>query len=130
MGVTVLLFVAIRAGFTQLRDRYLPPVHVFTPLASPGTPVPYRSDMMLLGGGEVDASGHLVTTLNCTGPITTDQEFLACERQSHIAGSFVDYQPAARLATFRLIEAGIFVVLAVAAFTVVWIRARRTATTG
>ena len=40
---------------------------------------------------------------------------------------FFDYQPADRLATFRLIEAGIFLVLAVALFAVMWLRMRRTA---
>jgi hypothetical protein len=107
-----------------LRYHYFPPVRLFTSLLSTNSLVP-TGDYLFVGGGEVNASGQLVDSFSCVGPVNTDAEYTACLRQNGIVGSVIDYQPADRLATFRLIEAGIFVVLAAALCTVVWLRMRR-----
>ncbi|HEX4726132.1 MAG TPA: ABC transporter permease subunit, partial [Pseudonocardiaceae bacterium] len=109
MAITAVLFSAVRLGMIPLRYHYFPPVRLFTPLAADNSVIP-TGDYLAVDFGYVNASGQLVgPSFQCTGPTNTAAEYRACLRQNGIAGSVIDYQPADRLATFRLIEAGIFV---------------------
>jgi hypothetical protein len=110
MAVTALLFVGIRLGLTQLRFHYLPPVRLIGSVSQTPLP-PNYTEVPMLVFGQIDSAGNLVSRYD--------------QGRTDIVGTYIDYQPLERLAPFRLIEAGIFLVLTVAAFAVLWIRMRR-----
>ena len=61
---------------------------------------------------------------------TTEAALNACLRRNGIPNDLIVYQSADRLPALRLIEAGIFVVLAVALFAVTWLWLRRSTVRG
>jgi hypothetical protein len=130
MGATLAVFAGVRAAVSLLRHNYLPPAHVVTALsASIGSD---RIDGLVLSVQTVDAAGRPVNDLatNCLANANTEAAQDACLRRNGIVGYLAQYQPADRLPTFRLIETGIFVVLAVALFAVTWLWLRRSTVRG
>jgi hypothetical protein len=130
MGVTLAVFAGVRAGVSLLRHNYLPPAHVLTTLpASLGAD---KIDGIVLSVRAVDAAGRPVNDLSisCLDNATTEAAQDACLRRNGIVGYLTQYQPADRLPTFRLIETGIFVVLALALFVVTWLWLRRSTVRG
>lgn len=63
----------------------------------------------------------------CNGNFTSGAGVEDCVHRSGITGFYVDYQPVSRLHAFQWTETGIYVVLAVALFTLVALRMRRSA---
>jgi hypothetical protein len=121
MGVTLAVFAGVRAAVSLLRHNYLPPAHVLATIpASFGSAV---INGVVLSTQAVDAAGRSVNDLpiNCLSNASTEAAQDACLRRNGIVGYLTQYQPIDRLPTFRLIEAGIFVVLAVALFVVTWL---------
>lgn len=129
MGVTLVVFAGVRAAVSSLRDNYLPPAHVVT-LVPDGTSLE-KIDGLVLSVQSVDAAGRPVPDLpfNCLAGDNTEAA-QACLHRHGIAGYFTQYQPADRLPTFRLIEAGIFVVFALVLFAVTWLWLRRSTVMG
>jgi hypothetical protein len=127
MGVTLAAFAGVRAVVSLLRHNYLPPIDVLVPL--PDNFVPHV-DGLVLGADLANAAGRPVAFPAGCGSSGTDQALNACLRHNGIVGDLVRYQPTDRLPTFRLIEAGIFVVLAVALFAVTWLWLRRSTVRG
>jgi hypothetical protein len=130
MGVTLAVFAGVRAAVSLLRHNYLPPAHVLATI-----PVSFGSDGIngvVLSTQAVDAAGRPVNDLatNCLANANTEAAQDACLRRNGIVGYLAQYQPADRLPTFRLIETGIFVVLAVALFAVTWLWLRRSTVRG
>jgi hypothetical protein len=130
MGVTLALFAGVRAAVSLLRPNYLPPAHLFTAL--PGGIGGVKIDGLFLSVQSVDAVGRPVTDLpvSCFAKANTEAAQEACLRRNGIVGYLTQYQPADRLPTFRLIESGIFVVLAIALFAVTWLWLRRSTVRG
>jgi hypothetical protein len=131
MGVTLALFAGVRGAVSLLRLHYLPPVHLLVPL----------SDYTPAGtGGGAELSWNMVDTAGqnvydmpvaCQVPGTeTMQTVDACLVRNGILHNLVVFQPADRLPAFRLIETGIFVVLALALFVVTWLWLRRSTVKG
>jgi hypothetical protein len=131
MGVTLVLFAGVRGAVSLLRLHYLPPIHLLVPMVG-STPKAVLSGAVL-SRDMVNAAGQRVTTLpaNCMLPgTTTTAAFDDCLRRNGIPNDLIVYQSADRLPAFRLIEAGIFVVLAVALFAVTWLWLRRSTVRG
>jgi hypothetical protein len=131
MGVTLAVFAGVRAAVSLLRLDYLPPAHLVVPLST--DPTVAAAGGVILNEYQVDAAGQQVTELriNCLdGPNLPAAAINPCLRRNGIVGDFILYQPADRLPTFRLFEAGIFVVLAVALFVVTWLWLRRSTVRG
>jgi hypothetical protein len=130
MGVALGVFAGVRAAVSLLRHNYLPPAHLFTAL--PDSFGAHQIDGLFLSVQSVDAAGRPVTDLpiNCLANANTEAAQEVCLRRNGIVGYLTQYQPIDRLPTFRLIEAGIFVVLAVALFAVTWLWLRRSTVRG
>ncbi|HEY3606375.1 MAG TPA: ABC transporter permease subunit [Pseudonocardiaceae bacterium] len=131
MGVTLVLFAGVRGAVSLLRLHYLPPIQLLVPVGG-NTPVA-TAGRVILSWDMVNTAGQVVTAIpaNCMLPGTyTEAVMNACLVRNGILHNLVVYQPADRLPTFRLIETGIFVVLAVALFAVTWLWLRRSTVRG
>lgn len=126
MGVTLAVFAGVRGAVALLRHSYLPPLQVFVPLSS-GAPASMDGGA-ILSWDQVDATGRPVSGFAVKCMNGTD--FDACLRRNGVVRDLLTYQPADRLPTFRLIETGVFVVLAVALFAVTWLWLRRSTVRG
>ena len=126
MGVTLAVFAGVRAAVSLLRHDYLPPIHALVPM--PDNFVP-QADGIILNSDLANAAGQPIAfPVNCGNAI--DAALTTCLGRNGIVNDLIVYQPASRLPTFRLIESGIFVVLAIALFTVTWLWLRRSTVRG
>ncbi|MEV4642337.1 transporter [Actinoplanes sp. NPDC049548] len=139
MAVALVAFVAIRVPIElYARPHYLPPVWATAdPVTdSAGAWIGSPTDWVL-DTGYVDAAGHKLTEAegltilrgvygdgtSLHGPGSPLERYLAGHGLRHL----VEYQPAARFWTFQLIEAGIYIGLAVVLLAAaVWFIRRRT----
>ncbi|HYS41975.1 MAG TPA: ABC transporter permease subunit [Pseudonocardiaceae bacterium] len=129
MGVTLAVFAGVRAAVSLLRHNYLPPTHQFVPLSAADI---FTVNGLVLNEDLVNAAGQSINyTINCPAGLDASiANMNTCLRHNGVAGDLFRYQPADRLPTFRLIESGIFVVLAVALFAVTWLWLRRSTVRG
>ncbi|HEX4701426.1 MAG TPA: hypothetical protein VH352_04790 [Pseudonocardiaceae bacterium] len=130
MAGTAVLYIGVRVAVYFARPYYLPVVR------ATGAPGDYpfarlgRGNLDL-ANGDLDSAGNVIPPDQIRlhgdpGSFTAYQDSL---RRDGVVATFTDYQPAYRLVPFRLIETGIFVLLAAALFTVVWLRMRRSTST-
>jgi hypothetical protein len=124
MGVTLVAFAGVRL-LTRIvfRLHYLPPRTVLTQF---GTTPQYGPDVssVLRAGDFADAHGHLVSPPGQCTAMEDGERWDQCMRDHGIHQLFT-YQPGSRILTFQMIEAGIFVGLAVVFLAIVWCRMRR-----
>jgi hypothetical protein len=126
MGGALAAFAGIRAAVSLLRHNYLPPNLLLTPL--PANYVP-QVDGLVLDSKLANAAGRPIDFPATCGS-AVNQALNACLRHNGIVNDLILYQPADRLPAFRLIESGIFVVLAIALFAVTWLWLRRSTVRG
>lgn len=124
MGLTLFFFVGVRGLVSVFwRPYYITPVHGFQALKPPGEYV----QMVPSGGWRID-SGYADAAGNpLTVPPQCDTSRLAyeeCLRANGVAGHFADFQTADRVATFQLIETGLYLGFAAILFVIafVWVR--------
>jgi hypothetical protein len=132
MGLTLILFGAVRGGITALRPHYLPPARLITDVHSAGHGFP---DGIYIANGYLHTSGATATfadlpqqVLDCEYANQPGPDGLDCFASHGWTRRFVDYQPLDRLTTFHLIETGIFLILAAALLTLAWHRVRKITT--
>jgi hypothetical protein len=123
--VTLVAFVGVRFLVGTFRFDYLPPVRTVQPFTGYGPEMP---GILVQDEGDLFASGQPVTVMppGCQG--TAGQVFpdwVACMRQHGVTQQYLDYQPADRIGTYRLIECVVFLALAVVCGLVTWLRTRR-----
>lgn len=125
MVATLAGFVGLRVLFSVLRFDYLPPERTVAPFTAMFT-VP-SSTYLDLGSGGLTALGQKVTQAPpACGVPNGYPGWLDCVHRHGVVAQFTDYQPADRLPAFRLIECGIYLVLAVGFGALAWWRMRRT----
>ncbi|ALG08488.1 hypothetical protein [Kibdelosporangium phytohabitans] len=113
MGATAVAFLAVRGVMSLgLREHLLPPARTFRPFTVAYTrPAPDGSWM--LADGYADATGQPmeINAADITGcGQIADQA--ACLKSKGVGGYYTEYLPAEQLPWLRLIEAGIYAVLA------------------
>jgi hypothetical protein len=126
MAGAAALFIGARVAVWLVRPYLLSPVRVVGPAFS-SEEFGVGREQWYLGGGYLNSAGQVLTNsqLVLYGDPTSYGAYRDSLRRDGVTASFVDYQPADRLVTMRLIETGIFVALAAALFVVVWLRLRR-----
>lgn len=126
MALTLGIYAVVRFALTPVRLHYLPVIRDFQPFAGPGGGEP-RADDIWLDSGYLTTAGEPAdfpeACLNLPpGPPDAPK---TCMIENGIEGSFVDYQPAARVPMLQLVEFGIFAALAAVLFAVLWRIVRR-----
>lgn len=122
MGITLVAYAALRffVGVVA-RPRLLPPLRLIDTVAPLGS--------IHVSGGYLDRDGAVLSVSSvqaqCIGqhPVVAAQD--PCLAAHGVAHSFVDIQPASRLADLRLVEFGGYAVLAVALVAAAWLVLRR-----
>ncbi|GAA4525266.1 hypothetical protein [Amycolatopsis samaneae] len=127
MGAALAGFVAVRLVIAVLaRPHYLPPVRNVRPQDDPSPMIGADSlhEVLVVGrGGWMNTTGELA-------PLGGDElpqpihdclfggsgRLTACLAEHGWTRSYLDYQPADRLLTFRLVETGVFLLLAAALY--------------
>jgi hypothetical protein len=143
LGITTLVFAATRL----LIGQFARPLPFFTPLREvwpvtgtrtglPGVPLP---DTMVLSPGLLDRAGNVVSydspvAKACFNAATennvTDLQGVEgrCFLDHGLVQRFFDYQPVDRLATLRLTETAVYLILAAALLALTWLRLRKSVT--
>ncbi len=130
MGATIAVFTGFRLlTLSFLRPHYLPAKTALGPLDEPPKTGPDALDLVN-SVYFADANGHPAREpLRCVGIASEASEspvpWQRCMRGHGITHTFLTYQPGSRIPVFQLIEAGIFVALAVVFLGVAWYRVRR-----
>ncbi len=120
MGLTLLGFTATRVLVGSLgRPNFEAPLRYVGPLGA----APRRGDpnALMIDMGYLDTAGNKVSI---PADCLRSDNITDCMTSRGIVG-FEDYQPGDRLDTFRLIELGIFLGLAVVLFALAWWRLRK-----
>jgi hypothetical protein len=121
MGITLVGYVALRLVLGMFaRRHYLAPVR----LLDVGNPY----GALVVSNGYLDKSGAELSAMDvqhaCLGA-SSSTDFEACLAQHGVTHDFVDIQPVDRLGELRLIEFGVYGVLAVALLAAAWLVLRR-----
>lgn len=121
MGITLVGYVALRFALGVFaRPHLLPADRVVD------SPQPAAS--MFVAGGYLDRAGHQLSTLDvqekCLGG-NSQAAYTKCLADNGAAHEFVDYQPAGRIPELRLVELGVYAVLAVLVLAAAWLVLRR-----
>jgi hypothetical protein len=121
MALTLFVFAAVRVLIAEVRP------HFMVPVTGSGTDVPQGS-LLVVSPHYVDGQGHTLSVDQVNSVMTLyrgkNSEGLMDFMRQHGIDFIASYQPHDRFWTFQLIEAGIFLGLAVALFIVsaLWLR--------
>jgi hypothetical protein len=129
LGLTTVVYIAVRVFVAHAwRPYYQTPVREVSPLEAPGWSAPLSDTARLyVDSGYLDTAGNPVDypTACITRHYSEAEQHYDCLRQNGVVSYYQDYQPGERLGVFRLIEFGVFVVLAAALFVLAWRLTRR-----
>jgi hypothetical protein len=120
IGFTLAAYVGVRVLLQHFRFRLLPPLHTLTPVESLVAGRPYASETSALatgytlGGEWVGVGGQPIDAPRSCSEMA-DQAFAKCLRDAGITHWQTTYQPVDRVDQLRLVEAGVFVAVAVLA---------------
>jgi hypothetical protein len=123
MALTLFVFAALRVLIAELRP------HFMNPVTGSGTAVPQGS-LVVVSPHYVDFQGHTLSVDQVNSVMSlyrgNSSDGLMDYMRQHGIDFIASYQPHDRFWTFQLLEAGIFLLLAVVLFGVAawWLRKR------
>lgn len=126
IGLAAALFVLVRALIAGLARPYNQP-----PIRASGAPHATNTPTAPTGALQIDdgyltATGETIDYPQARAKTASERGYTACLRDNGIVRSYIDFQPPDHLATFQLIEFGVFTLLAAALAVVTWRLMRRT----
>ncbi|MDQ1484600.1 MAG: hypothetical protein QOJ62_293 [Actinomycetota bacterium] len=139
LAITLAAFIGRGLLMAQLRPHFMTPLTALRPIdkAGPGPAALLNDSNALHVGSEglrdyVDAAGQHYsadTVLGswCPPPLGRNVDvdsWFTCLQSHHLVGSVITYQPGSRLGTFHLIEAGIYLGLAIVCVAITWVCVR------